>query len=108
SERIEEGAARVQQTRAEFEPVQARVSELDQGEVGLDEHHERTVAAMRLADERVAEVLSGEREAERQVASLRVRIDALSVGLERKDGSAWLTQSHSVAGLFGPIAKLVK
>ncbi|HEY2500376.1 MAG TPA: chromosome segregation protein SMC, partial [Mycobacterium sp.] len=108
SERIEHAATRAQQTRAEFETVQGRVGELDQGEVGLDEHHERTVAALRLADERVAELQSAERNAERQVASLRARIDALSVGLERKDGAAWLTQSHSVAGLFGPIAKLVK
>ncbi len=108
SERIEQGAARVQHTRAEFETVQARVGELDQGEVGLDEHHDQTVAALRLADERVAELQAGEREAERRVASLRARIDALSVGLERKDGAAWLTQNHSGAGLFGPIAKLVK
>ena len=91
SERIEEAAARAQQTRAEFETVQGRVGELDQGEVGLDEHHERTVAALRLADERVAELQAAERGAERQVASLRARIDALSVGLERKDGAAWLT-----------------
>ncbi|GBG40336.1 chromosome partition protein Smc [Mycobacterium montefiorense] len=108
SERIEQGAVRAQQTRAEFETVQARVGELDQGEVGLDEHHERTVAAMRAADERVVELQAGEREAERRVASLRARIDALSVGLERKDGAAWLTQNHSGPGLFGPIAKLVK
>ncbi|SOX53039.1 chromosome segregation protein SMC, partial [Mycobacterium ahvazicum] len=108
SERIEHGAARAQQARAEFETVQGRVGELDQGEVGLDEHHERTVAALRLADERVAELQASEREAERRVASLRARIDALSVGLERKDGAAWLTQNHSGAGLFGPVAKLVK
>jgi chromosome segregation protein len=108
SERIEYAATRAQQTKAEFETVQGRVGELDQGEVGLDEHHERTVAALRLADERVAELQSAERNAERQVASLRARIDALSVGLERKDGAAWLTQNYSVAGLFGPIAKLVK
>ncbi|WP_144209035.1 chromosome segregation protein SMC [Mycobacterium tilburgii] len=108
SERIEQGAARAQQTRAEFETVQARVGELDQGEVGLDEHHERTMAALRLADERVAELQAAEREAERRVASLRARIDALSVGLERKDGAAWLIQNHTGAGLFGPIAKLVK
>ncbi|SPM27466.1 Chromosome segregation ATPase, partial [Mycobacterium terramassiliense] len=108
SERIEQAANRAQQTRAEFETVQARVGELDQGEVGLDEHHERTVAALRLADERVAELQAAERGAERQVASLRARIDALSVGLERKDGAAWLTQNLSGAGLFGPIAKLVR
>ncbi len=108
SERIEEAAARAQQTRAEFETVQGRVGALDQGEVGLDEQHERTVAALRLADERVTELQSGERGAERRVASLRARIDALAVGLERKDGAAWLTENRSGTGLLGPVAKLVR
>ncbi|OBB83706.1 chromosome segregation protein SMC [Mycobacterium colombiense] len=108
SERIEQAAARAQQAKVEFETVQARVGELDQGEVGLDEHHERTVAALRLADERVAELQSAERDAERQVASLRARIDALAIGLDRKDGAAWLTQNHGGTGLLGPMAKLVK
>ncbi|TGD88053.1 chromosome segregation protein SMC [Mycolicibacterium sp. CH28] len=105
---IEEAAARAEHAKAEFETVQGRVGELDQGEVGLDEQHDRTVAALRLADERVAELQAAERSAERQVASLRARIDALSVGLERKDGAAWLTQNQSGTGLFGTIAKLVK
>jgi chromosome segregation protein len=108
SERIEEAAARAQQARAEFETVQGRVSELDQGEIGLDEHHDRMVAALRLADERVAELQSAERGAERQMASLLARIDALSVGLERKDGAAWLTRNGAGPGLFGSVAKLVK
>ena len=105
---IDEAAARAQQTQAEFETVQGRVGELDAGEVGLDDHHDRTVAALRLADERVAELQSAERGAERQVASLRARIDALSVGLDRKDGAAWLQKNRSGAGLFGSVAKLVK
>ncbi|HEU4362148.1 MAG TPA: chromosome segregation protein SMC [Mycobacterium sp.] len=108
SQRIEEAAARAQQTQAEFETVQGRVGELDQGEVGLDEHHERSVTALRLADERVAELQAAERGAERQVASLRARIEALSIGLERKDGAAWLAKNHSDTGLFGSIAKLVR
>lgn len=108
SARIEEAAARAQAAQAEFETVQSRVGELDQGEVGLDEQHERTVAALRLADERVAELQAAERGAERQVASLRARIDALSMGLERRDGAAWLAQNHSGSGLFGSIAMLVK
>jgi chromosome segregation protein len=108
SQRIEEAAARAQQAQGEFETVQGRVGELDQGEVGLDEQHERAVAALRLADERVAELQAAERGAERQVASLRARIEALSMGLERKDGAAWLAHNHSDAGLFGSIAKLVK
>ena len=105
---IEEAAAKAQQMQAEFEIVQGRVGELDAGEVGLDEHHDRTVAALRLADERVTELQAAERGAERQVASLRARIEALSVGLDRKDGAAWLQRNHSSAGLFGSIANLLK
>ncbi len=108
SDGIEEAATKAQHTRAEFETVQRRVGELDEGEVGLDEHHDRTVAALRLADERVAELQAAERGAEREVASLQARIEALSVGLDRKDGAAWLSENLSGAGLFGSIAKLVK
>ncbi|MCB0949226.1 MAG: chromosome segregation protein SMC, partial [Mycobacterium sp.] len=105
---IDDAAARAQQTQAEFEMVQNRVGELDAGEVGLDDHHDRTVSALRLADERVAELQAGERAAEREVASLQARIEALSVGLDRKDGAAWLQENHGDAGLFGSIAHLVK
>ncbi len=105
---IEEAATRTQTARAEFEIVQSRVDELDQGEVGLDGHHDRTVAALRLADERVAELQTAERAAEREVASLQARIDALAVGLERKDGAAWLVENRSGAGLLGTVAKLVR
>ena len=105
---IEEAATRTQTAQAEFETVQSRVGELDQGELGLDEHHDRTVTALRLADERVAELQTAERAAERLVASLRARIEALSVGLERKDGAAWLVENRTGAGLFGTVAKLVR
>ncbi|KUH98314.1 chromosome segregation protein SMC [Mycolicibacterium acapulense] len=105
---IDEAATRAQQTQAEFETVQSRVGELDAGEVGLDDHHDRTVAALRLADERVAELQAAERGAERQVASLRARIEALSVGLDRKDGAAWLQKNRGGAGLLGSVANLLK
>ncbi|BBZ34357.1 chromosome segregation protein SMC [Mycolicibacterium confluentis] len=108
TEGIEEAASRVEVARAEFETVQSRVGELDESEVGLDEHHDRTVAALRLADERVAELQTAERASERLVASLLARIDALAVGLDRKDGAAWLAENHSGDGLFGTVAKLLK
>jgi chromosome segregation protein len=108
TEGIEEAAHRAEVSKAEFETVQNRVAELDEGEAGLDDQHDRSVAALRLADDRVAELLAGERDAERRVASLLARIDALAVGLDRKDGAAWLTENRSGAGLFGTIAKLVK
>jgi chromosome segregation protein len=105
---IDEAAARMQQSQAEFETVQAKVGELDEGETGLDEHHDRSVAALRLADERVAELQTAERSAERQIASLRARIEALSVGLDRKDGAAWISKNLSSTGLLGSLANLVK
>lgn len=105
---IEEAAVKLETAQAEFETVQSRVGELDAGEIGLDEHHDRTVAALRQADERVAELQTAERTAERQVASLLARIDALAVGLDRRDGAAWLQQNHGGAGLFGSVAELVK
>jgi chromosome segregation protein len=105
---IEESAARTEVSKAEFETVQSRVGELDQGELGLDEHHDRTIAALRLADERVSELQTAERAAEREVASLQARIDALAVGLERKDGAAWLVENRGGTGLLGTVAKLVR
>lgn len=106
--RIEEAANRAQTSQAEFDVAQGRVRELDHGEVSLDEQHERVVTALRLADERVAELRSAQGSAEREVASLRARIEALSVGLERKDGTAWLAKNYPHTGLLGSIAKLVK
>lgn len=106
--RIEEAAAKAEQAKAEFETVEGRVGELDAGEVGLDDHHDRTVAALRFADERVTELQAAERSAERLVASLRARIDALAVSLDRRDGAAWLQQNHSGTGIFGTLAELVK
>ncbi|MDT5387607.1 MAG: chromosome segregation protein [Mycobacterium sp.] len=105
---IEDAANRTQHAKAEFETIQSRVGELDAGEAGLDENHDRTVTSLRLADERVAELQAGERNAERQVASLRARIDALAVGLDRRDGAAWLQKNHGGTGLFGSVAKIVR
>ena len=105
---IEEAAARAQQSRAEFETIQNRVGELDAGEFGLDEQHDRTLTALRVADERVAELQSGERAAERRVASLRARIDALAVGLDRRDGAAWLHENHGGTGLLGSVAEMLR
>jgi chromosome segregation protein len=105
---IEDAATRAQEAQAEFETAQSQVGELDHGEVNLDEHHDRSVAALQSVDERVAELRTAERESERRVTSLRARIDALAVGLDRKDGAGWLVQNRGGDGIFGTIAKLVK
>ncbi|MEU5840278.1 chromosome segregation protein SMC [Rhodococcus sp. NPDC047139] len=101
---IEEARLRGVAAQAEFETAQARIDDLDAGEVDADAQHERALEAQRLADERVAELQEAERAAGKEVASLGARIEALSMGLERTDGAAWLLDARSGDGLVGRLA----
>ncbi|MBM4590340.1 chromosome segregation protein SMC [Rhodococcus hoagii] len=105
---IGEARERGDAAQREFDAVEATVDDLDAGELGLDGHHERAVEALDLITARVAELQAAERDAGQEVASLRARIDALSMGLERKDGGAWLLEHHTDRGLTGPVAELLR
>ncbi|WP_145236762.1 chromosome segregation protein SMC [Prescottella equi] len=105
---IGEARERGDAAQREFDAVEATVDDLDAGELGLDGHHERAVEALDLITARVAELQAAERDAGQEVASLRARIDALSMGLERKDGGAWLLEHHTDRGLTGPVAELIR
>ena len=109
-ERLSTGVAgardRGRLAQEQLEAVQARVGELDEGEVDLDDTHEQAVAAHGATRERVAELVEAERAAEREVASGRARVEALSVGLTRRDGAAWLLR-HGSPGLLGAAAQLL-
>ncbi|MBM4727352.1 chromosome segregation protein SMC [Rhodococcus hoagii] len=105
---IGEARERGDAAQREFDAVEATVDDLDAGELGLDGHHERAVEALDLITARVAELQAAERDAGQEVASLRARIDALSMGLERKDGGAWLLEHHTDHGLTGPVAELIR
>ncbi|MDF3307892.1 chromosome segregation protein SMC [Rhodococcus sp. T2V] len=104
---IDEARQRGDAAQSEFEVVQDEIGDLDAGELGLDSHHERAVEALRLVTERVTELQSEERAAGQEVASLRARIDALSMGLERKDGAGWLVENRGGHGIRGPIGGLI-
>ncbi|KAA0024281.1 chromosome segregation protein SMC [Antrihabitans cavernicola] len=105
---IEEARTRGDQAQLEFDEVQSQMGELDSGEVGLDTRHEHAVEALKLADQRAAELREQEQAAGKDVASLEARIDALSMGFGRKDGNAWLVENRSGDGLLGPLAGLIK
>lgn len=105
---IAESRERGDAAQREFDTVEATVDDLDAGEVGLDGHHERAVEALDLITARVTELQAAERDAGQEVASLKARIDALSMGLERKDGGAWLLEHHTDRGLTGPVAELIR
>ncbi|MFI9407432.1 chromosome segregation protein SMC [Nocardia sp. NPDC052316] len=93
--------------QTEFDAVQAELSELDAGEAGLDAQHEHAVQALALADQRVTELREQDREASKRVASLTARIEALGMGLARRDGAAWLVE-HRSQGLLGPLSGLLR
>ncbi|GAA2543968.1 chromosome segregation protein SMC [Pseudonocardia hydrocarbonoxydans] len=66
-------------------------AELEQRRAGAAEAHDG-------ARRRVAELVAQERAAEQQRAHWRARVDALSVGLARRDGSATLLDEDGVLG----------
>ncbi|WP_030513050.1 chromosome segregation protein SMC [Nocardia sp. NRRL WC-3656] len=107
SESLAAARQRGDAAEAEFEAVQAELSELDAGEEGLDAAYEHAAQALELADARVTELRERDREAGKKVASLTARIDALTMGLARKDGGAWLLDNRA-GGLQGRLSAMVR
>src|SRR5262249_28441237 len=88
--------------------LQAEVGVLDEGEVGLDERHERALAAHEQAKARKRELAQAEREAERERSTWAARRDALALGLTRKDGAgALLAAGSRLPGVLGSVAALL-
>ena len=85
---------------AETELAQARdeLGALDDGDTGLEQRCVEAVEAHDGARSRVAELVARERELEQQRAHWRARVDALSVGLARRDGSGELLGTDGVLG----------
>ncbi|MFT7839964.1 chromosome segregation protein SMC [Saccharothrix sp. BKS2] len=78
----------------------------DEDDVGLDDRHRLAVEANDAARSRVEELVRAERAAERDIASWQARVDALSLGLTRKDGAGALLASR-LPGLLGSVAALL-
>ncbi|WP_026917638.1 chromosome segregation protein SMC [Gordonia shandongensis] len=103
---MDAAADRAQTAQAGLDLETARVAELEEAERGLDDHHEKCVAALEQATTTVDRLHEEEREAARSIASLTARIEALAVGLERADGGAWLVE-QGADGLLAPLADLI-
>ncbi|MCP2316980.1 condensin subunit Smc [Nocardia amikacinitolerans] len=104
---IAEARHRGEAAQAEFDSVQDELGELDAGEEGLDAQHEHAVQALELADQRVTELREQDRDASKRVASLSARIEALGMGLARRDGAAWLLENRA-DGLLGALSGLLR
>ncbi|MFB9685722.1 chromosome segregation protein SMC [Amycolatopsis plumensis] len=105
---IEEAAERAEIAVEELEMAQAEGGAEESDDAGLMDRHDRAVEANNAAKARVEELVKAERAAEREIASERARVEALSMGLKRKDGAgALLGASHELPGLLGSVAALL-
>jgi chromosome segregation protein len=103
---VAEAQGRAEQARGAFTELQSSVGALDSSELDLDEAHETAVGAQEAAAARVAELTEQIRTDRTAQAGLKARAEALSLGLDRKDGSGALL-GGDLAGVLGSLATLV-
>ena len=100
--------ARAEQAHGDFVALESQVAGLDEGEVDLDSEHEQAATAFAAAEAAVTELREEERAAERDRAALAARLEALRLGLARKDGTgALLAAGPRLSGLLGTVAAVV-
>ncbi|MEJ3658793.1 chromosome segregation protein SMC [Actinomycetes bacterium KLBMP 9759] len=111
SEALAEAHERTAAAEAELEAAQEELGVLAETDAGgslpeLERRCAEAVEAHESTRKRVAELVAREREVEQQRAHWRARVDALSVGLARKDGSAALLGGDQ-QGVLGTVPGLI-
>ncbi len=105
---LAEATERAEDAAVELAESQAETGIEDSDDAGLGERLERAKEAQKAAQARVEELVRAERTAEKDIASWRARVDALSMGLNRKDGAgALLAAGDRMPGLLGSVAALL-
>ncbi|HEY4003660.1 MAG TPA: chromosome segregation protein SMC [Pseudonocardia sp.] len=108
---LAEARDRIEAAERELSAQQADYGALDDtpdGSTGMDERGRHATQAHEAAAKRVAELVARERELERDRAHWKSRMEALSLGLRRKDGvGALLAAGDQVPGLLGSLVELV-
>ncbi|GDY32556.1 chromosome segregation protein SMC [Gandjariella thermophila] len=105
---LAEATERAETAAEELAEQQATTDTEDSGDADLDERLRRAVEANEHAKARVDELVRAERTAEKEIASWKARVDALSMGLARKDGAgALLAAGSRLPGLLGSVAALL-
>jgi chromosome segregation protein len=107
SEALDEADARTRAARDELEAAQEAMGvEADAG-ADVEERVGEARQAYDAARERVRELVAHERAAEQQRAHWRARVEALSVGLARRDGSGVLLGEGAPGGILGTVPELL-
>ncbi len=103
-----EATARAERARHDFTALETTIAGLDAGERGLDAEYEAASALVRDIDDRLDKLRAESRTADSERAALSARLDALRLGLSRKDGvGALLSASEPHSGLLGSLAALL-
>ncbi len=102
---VTEARQRAAAAEQAFHQAQDAVGDLDSSEVGLDEAHEQAAAAADAAAARVAELTEAHRTAQTQESTLAARVDALSMSIDRRDGTAaLLAAGQALPGVLGAVS----
>ena len=104
-----EAAERADQASRAFTALETKVAGLDAGEHGLDADHEVALSTLNDIEEQQAELRREEQVATQDRAALAARVEALRLGLDRRDGSsALLATTDRLGGLLGSVAALIR
>ncbi|MBB4908334.1 chromosome segregation protein SMC [Actinophytocola algeriensis] len=105
---LAEATERAELAAVELAEAQEETGIEDSDDAGLADRHLRAVEAQKAAQARVEELVRAERTAEKDIASWKARVDALSMGLNRKDGAGvLLAAGDRLPGLLGSVAALL-
>ena len=106
---IAEARARSDKATADFHTLETQVAGLDEGEVGLDTEHESAARTLAETENRLSALRITEQEVERDRHALAARVEALELGLARKDGgAAVMAAGERLSGVLGTVAALVQ
>jgi chromosome segregation protein len=106
---IEQSLARAAAAEQEFTTLEASVAVDEEGEQGLDHAYEAAAAALEQVEAEVERHREAERVAERDRTGAVARLEALEIGLSRKDGAATLlAAADSRHGIVGSVASLLQ
>ncbi|MCX6422964.1 MAG: AAA family ATPase, partial [Actinobacteria bacterium] len=106
---VADARARAEKAQQEFHALEAQIAGLDDGELGLDAQHEEAAERLDLADRALSALRGEESDADRERATAAARLEALQIGLDRRDGTgALLDPERAVPGVVGAVSALLQ
>jgi len=100
-------ATRASEARRGFTGLESKVAGLDSGEEGLDAEHEAAAAELAAVEDEVTTLQAAEQSGSAERAALTARLEALQLGLQRKDGASALLAAVDTADAGQTAAFLV-